>query len=97
MCQTLQPMHRMQLLPPTNMWVCSSGLGAKLHESMCKLNGLLVICCRVKGQGTAMTHTGGRQEQHYPIHGASTEESYVFNPGVSIATAIVEMPMSFAT
>ena len=42
----------------TNMWVCSSGLSAKLNKSLGKLNGLLVVHCRVTGYNT---HRGSRQ------------------------------------
>ena len=37
---------------PTNMWVCSPGLSAKLNKSLGKLNGLLVVRCRETGHNT---------------------------------------------
>lgn len=39
---------------PTNMWVCSPGLSAKLNKGLGKVNGLLVVHCRGRAEGAAL-------------------------------------------
>ena len=51
---------------PTDMWVCSPGLCAKLNKGLGKMNGLLVVHCR-EGAGRGQRrqcHTGNSYKQH---------------------------------